>query len=248
MTTTATTEKSPARLTLAWSVHPLTASGAVIGMLSIVEILAGDLNHAALLIMLALGIDSIDGTLARKAHVSQLLPDVDGRRLDDIVDFLNFVIVPVVFMVASGHLASWIWAIAPVLASAYGFSQAEAKTEDEFFRGWPSYWNVVALYAWLLDISVLSGTLWTLGLSVAIFVPLKYVYPSRVRVLRRTTNVLGTIWGLMIVMAIMFPMWSRSWSIAEISLLYPIYYTALSFWLGGLRDRARQFRDTRAGP
>ena len=111
MTSTARTQKSPTRLTLAWSVHLLTASGAVVGMLSIVQILAGNYSLVALLMMLALGIDSIDGTLARKAHVSQLLPAVDGRRLDDIVDFLNFVIVPVIFMVASGHLASWIWAI-----------------------------------------------------------------------------------------------------------------------------------------
>ena len=99
-----------------------------------------------------------------------MIPRVDGRRLDDIVDFLNFVIVPVVFMVASGHLSSSAWAVAPILASAYGFSQHDSKTEDHFFLGWPSYWNVVALYLWLLDLTPGAGTLWVVGFSIAIFV------------------------------------------------------------------------------
>ena len=101
------TEKPPVRRTLAWAVHLLTASGAVVGMVSLVEILSGDYRAAGLLMMLALGIDSIDGTLARAARVKEWVPRVDGRRLDDIVDFLNFVVVPVVFMVATGHLTSW---------------------------------------------------------------------------------------------------------------------------------------------
>ena len=133
-----------------------------------------------------------------------------------------------------------------MLASAYGFSQEESKTPDDFFRGWPSYWNVVALYAWLLDLSVLSGTLWTLGLSVAIFVPIKYVYPSRVPVLKRTTNGLGLAWGLLLAFAIAVPGWSREHYLTQISLLYPAYYILLSFWLGGLKERARKLRNHRA--
>ncbi len=239
------TKNSPARLTLAWGVHLLTASGAVVGMVSIMAILAGNLPRAALLMMLALAIDSIDGTLARKARVKQLLPRVDGRRLDDIVDFLNFVIVPVVFMVASGHLGSWVWAGIPILASAYGFSQQDAKTDDDFFRGWPSYWNIVALYAWMLDLSVLSGTLWTVGLSIAIFIPIKYVYPSRARSLKRTTNALGIGWGILISLAIAFPPLEQNFHLTAVSLFFPVYYVGLSFWLGGLQERARAFRAAR---
>ena len=66
--------------------------------------------------------------------------------------------------------------------------------------------------------------------------------------LRRTTNGLGIAWGLLILLAILFPAWSRAWSVTQISLLFPVYYLALSFWLGGLRDRAREFRDARGGP
>ena len=69
-----------------------------------------------------------DGALARKVGVSRVLPGFDGRRLDDLVDFLNYVIVPAVFLVATGLLPHWAWAAAPVLASAYGFSHVQAKT------------------------------------------------------------------------------------------------------------------------
>ena len=239
MTTLTPAPKTPTRLTLAWGVHLLTASGAVVGALALIAILEGSFAVAGVLMMLGLAIDSIDGTLARRAHVEQLIPRVDGRRLDDIVDFLNFVIVPVVFMVASGHLSSSAFAVAPILASAYGFSQHDAKTEDDFFLGWPSYWNIVALYLWLLDLSPGAGTLWVLALSVAVFVPITYVYPSRLRVLRRTTNVAGLIWGLFLTAAILFPVWANETGATSLSLIYPAYYFALSFWLGNLRTVVR---------
>ena len=69
----------------------------------------------------------------------------------------------------------------PVLASAYGFAQTEAKTEDGYFLGFPSYWNVVALYAFLLDVSAAATSAWLIALSIAVFVPLKYLYPSQMR-------------------------------------------------------------------
>ena len=156
-------------LVLAWGVHFFTASGAVVGALALLAISAGELDNAALLMLFALFIDAVDGSLARAVGVSEVLPDVDGRRLDDIVDFLNFVIVPVVFMTSAGSLPGWGWVAAPILASAYGFSQASAKTEDDFFLGWPSYWNVLALYVWLLDLSPLVSSALVVFFSLGVW-------------------------------------------------------------------------------
>ena len=234
MSRASTTESTPTRLTLAWGVHLFTASGAVFGVMALLSVAAGELGRAGLLMLLTLAIDAVDGTLARRVGVSRLLPGVDGRRLDDIVDYLNFAIVPVFFMVWAGNLPGWLWAAPPILASAYGFAQQDAKTEDDFFLGWPSYWNVVALYLWLLDLSPGVGAAWVALFSVAVFVPLKYIYPSRLRVLKRTTAVLGLVWGALIVAAIVFPDTASALRLVELSLAYIVYYLGLSFWLGGM--------------
>ena len=233
-----TTEHASApRVAAAWGVHAFTASGAVVGALALLAIVTGQLSRAALLLLVGLFIDSVDGTLARKVGVARVLPQVDGRRLDDIVDYLNYVIVPVVFLVAAGSVTHWAWAALPILASAYGFSQTDAKTEDDFFLGWPSYWNVVALYLWLLEISPLAGTLWVCLFAALVFVPLKYVYPSRMPVLRRSTNVLAGAWLLVMAFAVTWPDWARSVRLVEASLFFPAWYVVLSVTLGGLRRR-----------
>ncbi len=225
---------SPLRLTLAWGVHLFTASGAVVGALALLCTWQGRLADAGVLMLVALFIDAVDGTLARAVGVKQVLPGVDGRRLDDMVDFLNFVIVPVVFMVSAGSLTSWAWAAPPILASAYGFSQADAKTDDDFFLGWPSYWNVVALYCWLLPLSTTASAAWVVVCSAAIFVPLKYVYPSRVRqpILKHTLNGGGLLWAVVLGAAMLRPDWAERYFLIEASLAYLVYYMALSVWLG----------------
>lgn len=230
--------RSPVRVALAWGVHLFTASGAVFGTLAILAVVAGEFDRAALLMLLTLFIDAVDGTLARAVGVTEVLPDINGRRLDDMVDFLNFVIVPVVFMIAAGNVLTWWLAAFPVLASAYGFSQEAAKTDDDFFLGWPSYWNVLALYLWLLELSPTAGSVWLIGCAIAVFIPIKYVYPTKLRVLRRTTNAAGMAWGLALGLAIFFPDWGSRFFLVEISLAYPIFYMGLSLWLqrGSLRS------------
>jgi len=225
------------RRSLAWGVHAFTASGAVVGAIALLAVGAGNLPQAAILMLVALAIDSVDGTLARAAKVGEVLPRFDGRRLDDMVDYLNYVIVPVVFLVAAGYLHPAV-ATAPILASAYGFSQQDAKTEDDFFLGFPSYWNIVALYIWLLDVSRLTATVTVVVLAIGVFVPLKYVYPSKMPVLRRTTNALGTLWVIALAIAVVAREAVASWRLAELSLAFPAWYLALSFYFGGVHRKA----------
>ena len=226
------------RLLLAWAVHLFTASGAFFGAIALISISAGELSTAALLMIVALVIDAVDGTLARAVGVGEVLPTIDGRRLDDIVDYLNYVIVPTVFLINAGLLPGWGWAALPILSSAYGFSQNDAKTEDDFFLGWPSYWNVLALYLWMLDFSPTAGAIWVAALAVAVFVPFKYVYPSKVPqpVFRLTLNWGGFVWAGTLVVAILAPDLAADLLLVELSLGYVIYYVVLSMWLGDWRS------------
>jgi phosphatidylcholine synthase len=217
---------------LAWGVHLFTASGGVASALALLAIARGAYATAGLLMLVSLLIDSVDGTMARRVGVAELVPRIDGRRLDDVVDFLGYAIVPTVFMLATGALPHWSLAAIPVLASAYGFSQADAKTADDFFLGWPSYWNVVALYLWLLEIGPALSTALVTVFALAIFAPLKYVYPSKLAVWRRGTVIGALAWGACIVAGLLFPEPVKRSGLLELSLLFPAYYLGLSAWLG----------------
>lgn len=188
-----------------------------------------------LLMLVGLFIDAVDGMLARRLDVKTHAARIDGRRLDDIVDYLNYVIVPVVFLVATGLLPHWAWTIPPVLASAYGFSQVAAKTADNFFLGFPSYWNIVALYAYLLPVEPITCVLWVVGLSAFVFVPWRYVYPTRLRSHKGMT-IAGCIASFaLVVFSVLAPKIGADLYLVEISLIFPSFYMWLSWHLGGFR-------------
>jgi phosphatidylcholine synthase len=231
-----------ARQPLAWAVHLFTASGAVLAVFALWEIGRGGFARATIYMLAALAIDSVDGTIARRVGVAERLPQIDGRTLDDVVDFLNYGIVPVVFLLALGSFVHWSVALLPVIASCYGFAQVDVKTGDDFFLGWPSYWNVVAFYVWLFELSPGAATAWVILFSALTFVPLKYIYPSKMRRLRGVTAVGGTLWMIAMALIAAMPATAPRERAAWVSLVFPAYYVALSAWLGEwwrLSDRNR---------
>ena len=225
---------------LSWSVHLFTASGAVLGTFALIAIATNQLAIAALMMLAALFIDGLDGTLARAARVADHTPEIDGRRLDDIVDYLNFVVVPAVFMWGAESVLHPAWLAAPVLASAYGFSRRDAKTEDDFFLGFPSYWNILALYLWLLKVDALPGTIWLAVLSIAVFIPMKYLYPTKVKPmsLRVALGVGAIVWTGVLVACIEWPDRVAPYFLLQASLFYPAWYMWLSLTRGGLQRRS----------
>jgi phosphatidylcholine synthase len=224
------------RLISAWCVHLYTATGVVLALFSILLIQQADYQNAFWLMTLAVVIDASDGTLARAARVKQWIPWFDGDRLEDIIDYLNYVLVPCFFLIRAELLpesdALWI-AAAPLLASAYGFCQKEAKTADHFFLGFPSYWNIVAFYLYILQTPRWANGFVILALSVLVFVPIKYIYPSRSPVLRGLTIALGIVWGVLILTMIYY-LPAPPALVVFSSLLFPAYYTVLSLWLAAL--------------
>jgi len=228
-------ETSGLRVAMAWGVHAFTASGALAGVAALLCISAGEFHSAILWMLVALFIDAVDGMMARAVGVSHVLPRFDGRRLDDMVDFFNYVLVPAVFLVSAGMVVHWSVVGPPILASAYGFSQLDAKTDDDFFLGFPSYWNVLVIYLWLLELHPVAGSMWVLALSVLVFIPFKYLYPSRMKVLWRTNAVLSMICVLFVGYAAFDPAHARALHLVEVSLVYPAFYFTLSAWLGGIQ-------------
>jgi phosphatidylcholine synthase len=223
----------PLRWLAAWGVHLLTASGAPAGILAIIAIERGQAALAFWWMGYTLAVDSIDGTLARAVGVKRVLPYYDGTGLDNIVDYFTYAIVPAMFLIHMNVLppnAAVAVAMCPVLASAYGFCRTDAKTADHFFTGFPSYWNVVAFYVYGLGWPPAVNATIVVLLSVGVFVPIRYVYPSRTTTLRGLTVTLGILWALLL-LYILARLDTQPRGLVVFSLAYPVYYVLLSFWL-----------------
>jgi len=218
---------------IAWLAHLYTASGAVVALLATAMTFAHNFRAAFLLLVLATVIDATDGVLARALRVKQRLPDFDGARLDDIVDYLTYVFVPAL-IVWQAELVPVAFPIcaAMLLSSAYGFVQADAKVDssDHFFTGFPSYWNIVAVYLYVAQLPQRTNAVILAVLAVLVFVPVRYLYPSRTRTLKVPTLALSTMWAALFAWMIWrLPAVDGPWML--ISLIFPIYYVVLSLWL-----------------
>jgi phosphatidylcholine synthase len=186
------------RTALAWLVHGLTAAGAVLAFLALTAIQEENWTLALAWLLAALALDGVDGSLARWAHVKTLAPRIDGATLDLIIDYLNYVFVPTVLIVRAGLVPA---NLAPFLAGAilisalYNFTRTDLKTEDNYFRGFPALWNVVAFYLFIArpDGAIAAGVI--LLFAVLTFAPVHFVHPFRVRDYGRWLPLLACLWA-----------------------------------------------------
>lgn len=178
---------------------------------------------------LAVFIDSVDGSLARLWQVQRFAPQLDGRRLDDMVDYFTWVIVPVLALAYWKLLPPGLWAM-PLLCSALGMAHQEAKTEDDYFLGFPSLWNIVALYLWLWNLPpALNGAI-VFTLSLAVLLPIRFIYPSKTRSFKKLNLLVMTLWGVLVVLGLASTAeWGRRCFLWSSLCLF--YYFGLSFWL-----------------
>jgi phosphatidylcholine synthase len=236
---------------LAWCVHFYTALGlAVAAVIAVLLVKGGaeSFRWSFVMMLVATLIDATDGTMARRVGVKKVLPNFDGRKLDDLTDFLNYTFLPLLLIWRADILpaGTHFWLILPLLASAYGFCQIEAKTDDGYFLGFPSLWNVVAFYLYVLQ---LPGWL-ALGivamLSLMTFVPSRYLYPTQPGLLNALSNILGVVWACFLALILQqLPAGQgpggndTSRNLALISLFYPAFYMTASWFVTVKRWRDR---------
>jgi phosphatidylcholine synthase len=217
-----------------WALHAYTAAGSVLALLAVAAVLQGNVVRALWILLVALVIDGTDGMLARRLEVRRTIPEFDGARLDDIVDYITYAFVPMVLLWTGGFLPAGPWggvlAALPLLASCYQFCRADAKTEDHFFLGFPSYWNVIAFYVVVLGLPPAVTATILLVCSILVFVPVKYVYPSRTKVLRALNIALASVWLVLYAVILADVTVLRPLAIA-LSLAYIAYYVLASVYL-----------------
>jgi phosphatidylcholine synthase len=182
----------------AWAVHAFSASGAVLALLAVLAIDGHRWTEAMLWLFAALVVDGVDGTMARAARVKELASRVDGDMLDLVIDYLNYVFVPTLFILEAGLLpdaAALPLAALIQLSSLYVFARRDMKTEDNYFRGFPALWNIVALYLFAAGMEPNLGALVVAALVVLTFAPIHFVHPFRVRDYGFWLPVLTLLWA-----------------------------------------------------
>jgi len=237
-------EKLPllVRKILAWSVHLFTATGAIWGFLTLLAVFEQNWRMAIIWMITAMFVDGFDGMLARWFRVKEYASAVDGSLLDNIIDYLNYVVVAALILIKAPNLLPYGFAYAGafsiLLTSGYQFTQVDAKTDDQsyFFKGFPSVWNFLVIYMMLLGLNPWINLVVLIICNMLVFVPVKYLYPTRNTRLRRLTlgltylyGVIG-VWGLLQYPSV--PEWVL-WA----SFIYVAYYAVMSFFprIGGTK-------------
>jgi phosphatidylcholine synthase len=204
-----------------------------------------------ILMAIATLVDATDGTMARRVDVKHVLPNFDGRRLDDITDFLTYTFLPLLLIWRAELLPAGYepLLLLPLLASAYGFCQVDIKTDDGYFLGFPSLWNVVAFYLYALQLPPFAALGIVVVLALMTFVPSRYLYATQPGRLNYISNVISVPWVLML--AWLFWEIPRDsapettgfyYTMALVSMYYPVYYMGASWtvttrkWLAGRPD------------
>ena len=218
------------RVIAAWGVHLFTATGAVWGLLAILAIFAGDYKLMIVWMIIAMLVDGFDGMLARWADVKTYAKGIDGALLDNILDYVNYVLVPALFLFKADVLPDSVRLLAActiLLTSAYQFTQVDAKTDDHHFKGFPSYWNVAVLYMLLMNLPQWVNFGFLMLFNIMVFIPIKYIYPTRNTFFRSLTLVLTYLYGAIGIWGLIQYPNQPGW-VAWVSLIYVAYYIVLS--------------------
>lgn len=168
----------------AWSVHLFTATGLLAAFMALLAAVEHDWRSAMLWLVVCQFVDGIDGTFARMAKVREVLPYVQGKYIDYVIDFFTYAILPAYIFFEWTELSYTLKLIATfaMLLSAalyYGIENMTSAT-GKHFVGFPVMWNVVVFLLIFvlppLPNAFMFGAI--IALAVLHFVPIHFAYPS----------------------------------------------------------------------
>ena len=230
---------------IAWSVHAFTTFGIVAGFLALVAVLKNDPFTAFVWLGVALFVDGVDGSLARKARVSEYTPNFDGASLDLVIDYFTYVAVPALMIywfnmvpldwIFSGTTWSLIAAVTVMAVSCYTFANVGMKSSDYYFVGFPALWNIVVLYVYLLGTGAITNLITVFVLASLTFVPIKFVHPLRVTYWRKFTIPITVLWAAMTLSLIIAKKFPENDGVVEqvetwLFGLATVYFVFISLW------------------
>jgi len=217
----------------AFSVHLLTASGAFLAFLSIVAAAEKNFQVSFLWLGLAFIVDGLDGPLARKLEVKKWWPHWSGDMLDNVIDYTTYVMIPAFILYQSGILGmrtSFIAAAIIVITSAIYYADTRIKTEHYGFKGFPVCWNMVVFTLFVVSPSQTLSFVAVLIAAVLTFVPVIFIHPIRVQILRPLNLGMMVAWGIGGCIALYYNLDSPFW-VDVIILASGLYLFSIGFFL-----------------
>jgi phosphatidylcholine synthase len=219
----------------AWMVHFYTSLGLVCALIAIASIATGNMKPALVILSLAMLIDATDGALARAWEVKKYTPQFDGRKLDDITDYINYAFIPLYAAYRFGMVegAGTVVLGVAAIAAAYGFCQSGAKTQNDTYTGFPNFWNIIIFYMYLFHFSPVVNEILILIFSILIWAPIEFVSLST-RPLHKLTIAVDVMYAL-VISGVIYLYWTdQSYTtLIWISLFGPLYYIISAFYLRG---------------
>lgn len=215
----------------AFTVHLFTACGAACALLALIAAVRGDWPQIFLWLGVALIIDGIDGTFARRLRVAETLPRWSGDVLDLVVDALTYVFVPAYAIAAGGLLPRLLaipFGLLIVVTGSLYFADRQMKTSDHYFRGFPALWNVAAFYLFLLRPAPWLGAMLVAALLALTFVPFHVAHPVRIAHLRGLTLTALIVWTLLAIYAVLRNLAPGFWTVSALCIL-AIYFVGVGF-------------------
>jgi phosphatidylcholine synthase len=210
----------------AWLVHAYTALGLPCAFLALLAAYEGRARDVFLILLLAIAIDGTDGPMARKFDVKKWTPHFDGRKLDDIIDYMTYTFIPIFFIwrfeLVSGQYALIL--LFALIASAYGFCSEGAKTVDKYFTGFPSYWNVVALFMYVVHAPMIVNALIVVALALLTLMPVRFPSSQAIKKPERMFMIAGAALALILIINLDSP----PPGLVFFTFLYPLYHLVSS--------------------
>lgn len=202
----------------AWCVHAFTLSGLFFACLAVLSLNEGNFKLMWLWLGIAMVIDGLDGTFARKARVREVIPWFDGGIVDIAVDYLTWTFIPAVFMYVALPMGpkpvAMIMMILVVVSSMFCYANENWKSTDYYFVGFPAAWNIVAVILWVLQFGAVANILTVVALSILTLVPTYYTHPFRVKKYMAINILAVSAWIISVgVMIVIYPQQSFSVSI-----------------------------------
>jgi phosphatidylcholine synthase len=234
-----------ARLAAAFSVHIFTACGAACALLALIAAVDANWTRMFAWLGLALIIDGVDGTFARRLRAAETLPRWSGDVLDFVVDYATYVFVPAYAIATGDVLPSSVALALGLLVTVTGalyFADRRMKTSDSYFRGFPALWNAVAFYLFLLKPAPWMDAIAVAVLAAATFAPIHFLHPVRVNRWRALNIAALVLWALLALFALAQDLHPSMWVAAGLVAL-AVYFVIVGLLRGAPADPLRGTRD-----